>query len=437
MSPLPLRSMRARMTMGFALFMSIVVVAGTLSLVVLLQYVAKTRATSRLDVAYLSAQTMLVQYAQSHPGRISLVQMVKEHQSEITGIDVVVLVVNDHNQVLWKSQKDALRWPQPSPNWRWRSLTVNHQKLVLGIPWKEAQLEFVERSWALISLGVLVVIVTALGAWLVVGRTLSPIGALARQVKQASKEDLQVRLNPPSQDAEMVELVNTLNDLLKHLGDEAEMRNRFYAIASHELRTPLQALSGHLELALSRERDSDVYKKVMQESLGQTQRLILLVQALLQLYQIENKTQPQHVEINLARIIESQLELLQAGIGRRELLTQCHLENIDWSAPPGHFDIVVRNLLENAVKYSRKGCSIKVDLHYHGAKVLLQISNQYDLAEVGMRPEPKTDPQTKIDSHGLGMTICEAITNANGWEMQVLRKNGEMIVKVWLEELNI
>jgi len=425
--------MRARMTMGFALFMSIVVVAGTLALVLLLQYVAKTRATSKLDMAYLSAQTIFVQYSQDHPGRISLVQMMKEHQSEIAGLDVVALVVNDQNHVLWRSEKDALNWPQPAKSWRWRSLAVNHQKLVLGIPRKAVQLELFERSWALIALGILVVIGTALGAWLVVGRTLSPIGALARQVKQASKEDLQVRLNLPSQDVEMVELVNTFNDLLKHLGDEAEIRSRFYAIASHELRTPLQALSGHLELALSRDRTNEAYKKVMQDSLTQTQRLILLVQALLQLYQIENKTQPQHVEVNLSKVIESQLSVLQSWIGRRELLTECHLENLQWSAPPGHFDIVVRNLLENAVKYSKRGCAIKVNLGCYGAKVLLQISNQYDSREDEITSTTRTDPLSKMNSHGLGMMICEAITNANDWEMEVLREHGEMIVKVWLD----
>lgn len=437
MLPSPLRSMRARMTLDFALFMSIVVVAGTLILVVLLQHFAKNRATSQLDVAYLSAQAMLVQYAQENPGPISLVQMIKEHQSEISGNDVVVLVVDEQNNVLWKSQKNALHWPQTSPNWRWRSLEVNHQKLVLGIPSKVVQLEFAERSWALIALGVLVVFGTALGAWWGVGRTLSPIGALARQVKQASMEDLQVRLNPPSQDAEMVELVNTLNELLKHLGDQAEMRSRFYAIASHELRTPLQALSGHLELALSRDRDSDAYKKVMQESLGQTQRLILLVQALLQLYQIENKTQPQHIEVDLSKIIKSQIALLQPWIKRRKLLTECHIENLHGNAPPGHFDIVVRNLLENAVKYSPKGSSIKVRLRYDGAKVLFQVSNQYDSAKDNSSTIMIAEGQSKMDSHGLGLTICEAITNANDWEMHVLRESGEITVTIVLGHLTL
>jgi K+-sensing histidine kinase KdpD len=140
------------------------------------------------------------------------------------------------------------------------------------------------------------------------------------------------------------------------------------------------------------------------------------------------------VEVNLSKVIENQLFVLQSWIGRRELLTECHLENLQLSAPPGHFDIVVRNLLENAVKYSKKGCSIKVDLRCHGPKVLLQISNQYDSSEDEISSAIRTDPLSKVNSHGLGMMICEAITNANDWEMQVLRQHGEMIVNVWLNE---
>jgi K+-sensing histidine kinase KdpD len=106
---------------------------------------------------------------------------------------------------------------------------------------------------------------------------------------------------------------------------------------------------------------------------------------------------------------------------------------VEWSAPPGHFDIIVRNLLENAVKYSRKGSLVKVDLHCHGAKVLLRISNQCDSSEDTSTTDGVA-PASRKDSHGLGMTICGAITNANGWELEVLRGEGEMTVNVWLEE---
>lgn len=426
--------MRARMTAGFVLFMMVVVVAGTVTLAILLEYIARTHAAARLDSAFLSAQAILVQHSENTPGKMSLLKVVRENQSEIAGYGVAILVVDNKKHVLWRSQKNVPHWPQPSEPWRWRSLKLNNEELVLGIPWKNTEVELVERSWAMIALGALVMLGTALGAWWVVGRTLSPIGALARQVRHASTEDLQVRLQPPSQDAEIVELVSTLNDLLKYMGEEALMRSRFYAIASHELRTPLQALSGHLELSLSRGRSNEEYRNVLQESLGQTQRLILLVQALLQLYQIENKALPQQIKVSLNGIIDDQLALLRSWMGRRELRLQPQVEEVQWMAPPGHFEIVVRNLLENAVKYSRRGCAIKIDLQHYGTKVLLRVCNECDLTGTASAPAAKTDANDEMSSYGLGMTICQAIADANGWSLQVLRQDGIMTVDVWLDK---
>jgi len=430
MSFLPLRSMRARMTAGFVLFMSVVVLTGTVMLVVLLQHIARTRAVANLDVAYVSAQSILQRYSSEHHGPISLAAMMREKQSEIAGTDVVAQVIDMQGNVLWQSQKDISRWAPNIAPWRWRALELNQQKLVISIPWKTMKLELMERSWALIVLGILVVLGTALGVWWVVGRTLSPISALSWQVRQASKEDLQVRLEAPSQDAEMVDLVSTFNELLKYLGEEAVMRSRFYAIASHELRTPLQALSGHLELSLSRPRASEEYQKVIHESLGQTRRLISLVQALLQLYQIENREVPEPVEIKLSKIIDSQLVLLRPWVERRNLQLHADVETLDWSAPPGHFDIVVRNLLENAAKYSSRGGSVTISLHRHGTKVLLKISNQCDPAEAAHNKGGAS--ASRMDSYGLGMTICQAIADANGWQLEMSRQDNWMVVSVWM-----
>lgn len=425
-----LRSMRARMTVGFVLFMSLVVLAGTASLVTLLRYGAKTRAEARLDVAYVSAKALVEEYEMTHPESFPLMQLMHERQSEVASFGVAILVVDAKNQVLWQSQKDVPNWLHSDEPWRWRIIEVNQQKLVLGIPRRAVGLQLAERAWALIMLGLLVVLGTALGAWWVVGRTLSPIGALARQVQQASQEELQVRLASPSHDVEMEELVRTFNELLQHLSTEAAKSRRFYAIASHELRTPLQALSGHLELSLSRSRSNADYQRALQESQHQTQRLTLLVQALLQLYQIENKTLPQPISAEISSIIEDQLGILQELMKRRQLRMQRQVEPATIKAPPGHLDIMIRNVLENAVKYSRRGSVIKVHVHRDNAKVLLMVQNQCEPSE---KPASNYDASGEVNSYGLGMTICQSIVDINHWQLQTLRQDGMMTVKVWLE----
>jgi hypothetical protein len=76
----------------------------------------------------------------------------------------------------------------------------------------------------LLLLSLCTVLVVAVGAWMLVGRTLSPIRRLAVQASAASVENLQVRLRAPSRDAELVELVDTLNGLLSRLAETAAMK---------------------------------------------------------------------------------------------------------------------------------------------------------------------------------------------------------------------
>src|SRR5262249_28045507 len=167
-------------------------------------------------------------------------------------------------------------------------------------------------------LGVLVLFLaffTATGVWLLVGRTLQPIRGLARQADAASAASLEVQLKPPSEDAELVELVATFNRLLERLTRPRAARGRFYAAASHELRTPLQALSGHLELALTRPRTSDEYQSVVEEAFGQTRRLMRLVRELLLLNQLHQQASTPPAEpVDLAETVEGILFQLRPAL---------------------------------------------------------------------------------------------------------------------------
>src|SRR5207249_3809373 len=126
------------------------------------------------------------------------------------------------------------------------------------------------------------------GSWLLVGRTLAPISCLSREARAAEGRGALAQLAAPSEDVEITELVSTLNQLLERVRATASQKSRFYAAASHELRTPLQALSGHLELALARDRSPEAYREAISEAYVQTRRLITLAQDILLLSQIES-----------------------------------------------------------------------------------------------------------------------------------------------------
>ena len=82
---------------------------------------------------------------------------------------------------------------------------------------QETEAALRRQAIALLFLGLVVVLAAAVGAWLLVGRTLSPIARLSRQAQAATADRLDVRLNAPSGDAEVTGLVATLNDLLARI----------------------------------------------------------------------------------------------------------------------------------------------------------------------------------------------------------------------------
>jgi signal transduction histidine kinase len=286
----------------------------------------------------------------------------------------------------------------------------------------------------LAGLSLIVIGAAAVGTWLMAGRVLLPIRQLARQTSNASAQHMTVRLETPSKDAEMTDLVDTLNGLLDRVYQEAELKGRFYAAASHELRTPLQALSGHLELSLSRKRSAEEYEEVVKESYIQARRLISLTQSLLFLHQVDSRTDANQETVNLTDACESALEMTHSQMMKRNLkLEESIQSNIQVLAVPSHAEVLARNLIENASKYATEGGVIGIALKTVDGEVVLEVENDFpDSIKIATQNifqpfyRDDTSRNSKTGGNGLGLAICRAITVANGWEVEITQDGGKI-----------
>lgn len=351
-------------------------------------------------------------------------------QPDVRDKHVVLMVAGRDQGVIWTSEADHPEWPPNRDDQTWRAAPrdIGHGRVVLAGRLQKLVLRDVKtREMDMLIAAGFLLIVVGVGAWLVVGKTLSPIRKLANQAANASVENLDVRLQPPSADIEVVELVDTLNELLERISQTAESKGRFYAAASHELRTPLTALSGHLELALSRERSAEEYKAALEEARAQSKRLKSLVQSLLLLHQLENNA-PQDREVaDLSAIVRSTLQTFEPLVAQRSLHVDLQLpEEALVSAIPNHAEMLVRNLLENAVKYASEHKHVRVAVHNEGGRTTLEVYDDCETIpnwtpdkafEAFYRPDAARNAKT--GGNGLGLAICRAIARANGWEMQV------------------
>ena len=426
------RSMRARMTALFALFVALLMGAGGAAV----QHREARRAEKR------SREILAVAVERAHDeieGNLSdtLLETVTGDANEIAAGGLAMLVVQN-DRVLWRSRSHVPNWPRVGANWRYAEVSRGGQTLVLARDWAPIAEDLRETSFALWQLGFLVVGATTVAAWLVVGRTLSPLDKLAEQAQNASIESLAVRLRAPSSDAEMLHLTRTLNSLLERLEREAQARGRFYAAASHELRTPIQALLGEIEVTLSRSRSGPFYRESLGQVHDETTRLKSLVQDLLQLNALEmRQVRAARESLDLWQCAQYALTQACQAIEERALHLETRFDEVEISAPPAHVEMLLRNLLENAVKYATPGSALRLEICAQQNGAQLCVWNACDLSagtdlsgwfEPFFRPDESRNSQT--GGNGLGLSIVAALARANGWKVELQALNEGVIARV-------
>lgn len=411
------------MTASFALFIALLMLAGGAAVERREERRAQRRTREILDVALQRAQAE-VDEDELHALNESLLTIAKEDTNELAA-GGLVLVVADARGVLWKSRNSGPDWPQVGDNWRYRTLSRQGQTLIVAREWKPVEDELYEMAASLWGLGTLIVVATTMAAWFLVGKTLSPLDELAAQAENASVTALHIRLQSPSSDAEMRHLTATLNGLLARLEKEAKAHGRFYAAASHELRTPIQALLGQIDVARSRPRAVAQHEEILAQLGAEVERLTSLVQDLLQLNALEmGQSRPESEQLDLKFWVERAMCQQTAGAEAKGLVLESHLESCEVAAPPNHIQMLLRNLMENAVKYAPAHGCVRINLHKTASGARFTVWNAANLPEESdlslwfepfFRPDESRNSQS--GGNGLGLSVVAALATANGWQV--------------------
>ena len=358
-------------------------------------------------------------------------------------------LLDSHGRVVWrigpprrpKHSLFALAPPLVPPipplddpgGWRTRAVSWHGQKLLLALPWHRSQADLRAQALALALLSLLVTGGAALGAWTLVGKTLRPIDALALQAADSARTsplmERREPLRPTSRDREMQHLVFTLNAMLDRVRESALSKERFHTSASHELRTPLAALSGHLGVALSRERSAADYRLALEEAERQTNRLSKLTGDLLLLNRLQTAASaPPKERLDVAETCDIALQRAGKTIAARGLRVVDELEPLEVEAPPSHVEILLGNLVENAAKYARTGGAMGVTIE--GSSSSVRVWNECEPAQwAALQSElprlfepfyrPDAARASATGGNGLGLAICRSVAEANGWSLLI------------------
>ena len=222
---------------------------------------------------------------------------------------------------------------------------------------------------------------------------------------------------------------------IKEIGEITRAKGRFYAAASHELRTPLQGLSALLEFGLAHPRQASEWERLAADAHGQSRQLIDLTNDLLALNQLEmSDALPQLGAVDAGDLIERMLALRAPLIEQRQLQVQVSLpEGAELLAPWNHLDMLLRNLLDNAIKYATPGTELRVawqprQFSVWNAATLPMQTDMEHWFEPFFRDESAV--QSAVDGNGLGLAICRAICQANSWKLSLDQREQGVMAKV-------
>ncbi|MBP6880832.1 HAMP domain-containing histidine kinase [Candidatus Saccharibacteria bacterium] len=209
--------------------------------------------------------------------------------------------------------------------------------------------------------------------------------------------------------------------LLKPVRQSYESQERFLQDAAHELRNPLAAMSLAIENADKTGADQNLVKTMRR----QTKRLIRINEDLLYL---ERRTPGEIInEVNISELLEDVLEDMQALIINKKLKLEKKIQtDIIIKIDPKDFIKMSRNIIENAIKYSKIGKKLTVNLHQN-KRIVLLVEDQgigiptQDIEHIGERFY-RSKNVGNVDGTGLGIAIVKKVLNLYGSDLSIASK---------------
>jgi two-component system, OmpR family, sensor kinase len=307
---------------------------------------------------------------------------------------------------------------------RWRMFGVQAPTKVIQVaqPMRVRERQAVELALRTLTPFVLLMPMLVIFIWFAVGHSLEPfkrLTALVESRKVTALDPLPAGHLP----GEVQPLVGALNDLLGRLGAALERERGFMADAAHELRTPLTAL--HLQMGtLARATNEAERADAMEKLSAGVQRAIRLVEQLLSLARQEPRADVARRRLrfdDLAREVVA--EMVPLADARKIDLGISASQPAFVLGDPEALRTLVRNLVDNAVRYTPVGGTVDVSVQdsdepgsSHGALLRIVDTGPGIPADERQRVFDRfyRPPGTSPPGSGLGMAIVKAIADAHG-----------------------
>lgn len=281
----------------------------------------------------------------------------------------------------------------------------------------------------------------AIALWWAVRQGLAPVRQLGQVLALRQPQALEP-VSLTGMPTEMQPMVLALNGLFERIARMVESERRFTADAAHELRTPIAAIRAQAQVAQGAGDDTVQRDHALQSTLAGCDRATRLVEQLLTLARVEAAPQPATAGVVPARVDLSALarrvaaDLVPSAMARQQTLELDADEPCPVIANDMLISVLVRNLLDNALRYSPDGAQVRVAVRAESGRIILCVEDSgpamtdAEMARLGERFYRVLG--SGQPGSGLGWSIVKRIAEASNATVHVSRSDelGGLAVEV-------
>jgi len=271
-------------------------------------------------------------------------------------------------------------------------------------------------SWLLLFLILSTLILWAFNRWMF-GHATRALDQSAQQLVDRSANDLRP-INADDPPRELVPLLQSINTLFSRFGQTLDSERHFTSAAAHELRTPLAAVRIQAQVA-ERARSKQEAREALRTLGTCVERASRMIDQLLTLARVESMSPdrsafaPVRVDL-LARLVVSDLSHM---LGAAEVEIDLRLAPATIDAIESAVSSLIRNLLDNAIRYAPHGGHIAISTAVVDGKVFLTV----DDSGPGIPPSERERvferfyrlAGTNMDGCGVGLSIVQCVVEVH------------------------
>ena len=366
----------------------------------------------------------------------------QETDFQIWTMDGRLAVRSEHMPKLLMSNESDIFIDREVDGKRWRVYSITNEERTIQVQVAQLHLSRDQLSDSisirLITLLALVLPVLAFLIYVTVGNALKPLNKIAAEIANRQRESLEP-INVTDAPVESHAMISALNDLFGRLQKAIENITLFTANAAHELRTPLAVQKIHAQVALQATTEEG-RNEALNEIVHSVERATSLVDQLLTLSRLDPHGELSKDDcVNVCDVTEEVLaDLAPTTIDKNIELGLDAPHDCKVRGREGLINILVRNLVENAIRHTPSGGKIDVSVHPREGNAILTISDNgpgipEEEREYVFERFYRTSDNEEIGT-GLGLSMVKRIIEIHDAEIHLADSElGGLMVEVQFE----